>query len=113
MTRGDTNRNLVAALSYFLGFVTGLVILFGEQDDKLIRVHPMQSTIIFGFLFIANIAIGIIFAPLGIFEILGRFIDAILFIISVVVWIVSMVKAYQGEVFKWPIVGNLAENWVR
>jgi len=113
MTQGDTNRNLVAALSYFLGFITGIVILLVEKDDKFIRFHALQSTITFGGLFAVNILIGIIFAPLGIFEILGRFIDTILFIISVIIWLVSMYKAYNLQIFKWPITGKLAENWTR
>lgn len=113
MTQGDTNRNLVAALSYFLGFITGIVILLVEKDDKFIRFHALQSTITFGGLFVVNILIGIIFEPLGIFEILGRFIDTILFIISIIVWLVSMVKAYNLQIFKWPITGKLAENWTK
>src|SRR3989344_1872197 len=112
MTVYDGNRNLVAALSYFLGFVTGIVILLVEKDDKFIRFHALQSTITFGGLFIINIIIGIIFAPLGIFEILGRFIDIILFMIGVIIWIVSMFRAYSGEIFKWPISGKLAETWI-
>ena len=113
MTQGDTNRNLVAALSYLLGFITGIVILLVEKDDKFIRFHAWQSTVTFGGLFVVNILIGLIFAPLGIFEVLGRFIDTVLFVISVIIWLVSMVKAYRGKVYKWTITGKLAENWTR
>ncbi len=112
MANVDTNRNLVAALSYFLGFITGMVILFVEKDDKFVRFHAMQSTVIFGALFVVNIIIGMIFSPLGIFEVIGRFVETVLFIIAIVIWAVSMVKAYNGQVFKWPIAGKFAEKQV-
>jgi len=31
-----SDRNIVAALSYVLGFITGIVILLVEKDDKFI-----------------------------------------------------------------------------
>ena len=59
MTVYDGNRNLVAALSYFLGFITGIVILLVEKDDKFIRFHAMQSTLVFGAIFVADIILGV------------------------------------------------------
>ena len=103
--RGDPNRNLVAALSYLLGFVTGVVILLVEKDDKYIRFHAMQSVIVFGGLFIINIVLGLILPG-----ILTTIINSVIFIVFVIIWIISMIKAYQGQVFKWPIAGKLAEK---
>jgi uncharacterized membrane protein len=28
-----------------------------------------------------------------------------------VLWIILMIKAYQGEKFKLPVIGDLAEKW--
>lgn len=105
MPRGDPNRNLVAALSYLLGFVTGVVILLVEKDDKYIRFHAMQSVIVFGGLFIINIVLGLILPG-----ILTTIINTVIFIVFVIIWLVSMIKAYQGQVFKWPIAGKFAEK---
>lgn len=105
MSRGDPNRNLVAALSYLLGFVTGVVILLVEKDDKYIRFHAMQSVIVFGGLFIINIVLGLILPG-----ILTTIINTVIFIVFVIIWLVSMIKAYQGQVFKWPIAGKFAEK---
>jgi uncharacterized membrane protein len=30
----------------------------------------------------------------------------------VIIWLVAMVKAWQGELFKLPIIGDIAERWV-
>ena len=34
-------------------------------------------------------------------------------VVSLVLWIVLMVKAYQGQKFKLPLAGDLAENLAR
>ena len=112
MSKEDTNRNIVAALSYFLGFITGIIILLVEKDDKYVRFHAMQSTIIFGGFFILNIVFSIVFANLSFLGLLAKGVSTLLTVVSLVIWIVSMVKAYQGDVFKWPIVGDFAEKQV-
>ena len=109
----DTNRNLVAAVSYVLLFVTGIVILFVEEDDKFIRFHAMQSTILTGGLFILNILVGILLRPLGFFAVISDFLGILIWIVILVVAAVSFVKAYQGKVYKWPIVGDFAESKVK
>ena len=49
------NENLMAAASYLLGFVTGIIFLLIEKQSKFDRFHAMQSTLLFGGLFIVNI----------------------------------------------------------
>lgn len=111
MAQGDINRNIVAALSYFLGFITGAIILFVEKDDKYVRFHAMQSTVIFGAFFILNLLVSLLFSNFTFLNFLVQVFTTILTVITVVVWIVSMIKAYQGVVFKWPIAGKFAEKW--
>ena len=109
MVTNQSNRNLVAALSYLLGFVTGIVILLVEKDDKFIRFHAMQSTVVSGALFILSFVLGFILAPIGI---LATLVNIIISIAGIIVWIVSMVKAYQGQLYKWPIAGDFSEKQV-
>lgn len=112
MPRGDPNRNLVAALSYFLLFITGIVILLVEKEDKYIRFHAMQSLVIFGSLFIASFVLSFIFKPFGPFGIIYSFANFLIWLVTLLVWAVSMFKAYQGQMFKWPIAGDFAEKRV-
>ena len=107
MTHGDASRNLVAALSYFLGFITGIIILFVEKDDKFIRFHAMQSTVIFTSLFVINFAVNLLFG------FASGFVSGMISVISLIIWLVSMIRAYQGELFKWPIAGDFSEKQVR
>lgn len=111
MAKTDTNRNLVAALSYLLGFITGIVILLVEKDDRFIRFHAMQSTVVFGGLFVLNIIVGIIFYSSWLA--VSTVINTLISIAAVIIWIVSMIKAYQGQMFKWPVVGDFAERQVK
>ncbi len=114
MARVDTNRNLVAALSYFPVFAIflSIVILLVEKDDKFIRFHALQSLIISAGYYILNILINIIFWG-GILALIGTVLGPLLAILVFVIWVVSMIKAYQGQVMKWPLVGEFAEKRVR
>lgn len=111
MASGD--RNTVAALSYVLGFITGVVILLVERDDKFIRFHAMQSTAVTGSLFLLNIATGLILRPLGILDVLAQVVNILFWLLILVIIIISFVKTYQGKLFKWPVVGEFSEKQIR
>lgn len=113
MQSSDPNRNMVAALSYLLFFITGIVILFVENEDKFVRFHAMQSIITFGILFIFNLVFQLILEPIPIIGFLSPFAAILISTAAIVIWIVSMIKAYLGQMFKWPIAGNIAENFVK
>jgi uncharacterized membrane protein len=95
--------NVAALLSYVLGFVTGIIFYLIEKENKFVRFHAMQSIIVFGILFVLSFLLA--FVP---------FINVILLplisILSITLWIALMIKAYQGEHFKLPIAGEIAEK---
>lgn len=97
------NENLMGAASYLLGFVTGIIFLLVEKESKFVRFHAMQSTILFGGILVVNIALG--FIPL-----LGWLVGLLLSFAAFVLWIVCMWKAFQGEMYHVPYVGDLAEK---
>jgi uncharacterized membrane protein len=98
------DANVAAALSYALGFITGIVFLLVERDSRFVRFHAMQSTLAFLGLSVACVLLQSI--PL-----LGMLIAVFLVIpASAVLWLVLMFKAYQGERVKLPIVGDAAEQ---
>ncbi len=97
------NENLMGAASYLLGFITGIVMLLIEKQSKFVRFHAMQSTILFAGVFVANIALG--FVP-----ILGWLVGLFLSFAAFILWIVCMWKAFQGEMYKVPYIGEIAEK---
>jgi len=89
-------ENVAALLSYVVGWITGLIFFLIEKDSKFVKFHAMQSIITFGACAILS------FVP---------FLNWIVWILALILWIVLMVKAYQGQKFKLPGIGDLAEKW--
>jgi len=102
-TSTGLTENVAGLLCYVLGWVSGLVFLLIEQENKFVRFHAMQSIIIFGTLTIANFILGWI--PL-----IGTFFVVIISVIGFILWIVLMLKAYQGTKLKLPWSGDWLRN---
>jgi len=107
--------NVAALLSYVVGWVTGLIFFLIEKDNKFVRFHAMQSIIVFGGLtavmVILSILVSILFmARLYFIFPLFRMINVLLWLAGLILWIVLMIKAYQGEHFKLPIAGDIADK---
>lgn len=110
--RGDPNRNLVAAISYLFGFVTGFVILLIEKDDKYVRFHATQSLLLFGAVFVLNILINLILSPIDFLGVVTTLLSAIISVVTIAAWAYSMFQAFNGKVYKWPFFGPWAEKMV-
>ncbi len=95
--------NLAALLSYLAGIITGVIFILIEKENKFVRFHAMQSIFTFGFFLVANVALGFI-------PVIGWSFMPLLGLLQLVVWIILMIKSYQGEKFKLPILGDLAEK---
>ena len=95
--------NLAALLSYLLGFVTGIIFYLIEKENKFVRFHAMQSILVFGFLFVLQFILPFI-------PVIGWILLPLVSILCVVLWIILLIKSYQGEYFKLPIAGNIAEK---
>ncbi|MCX5695947.1 MAG: DUF4870 domain-containing protein [Candidatus Omnitrophica bacterium] len=95
--------NIAALLSYLLGFVSGIIFYALEKENKFVRFHAMQSIVVFAFLFVLNMVVKLL--PL-----IGWTISTLLGIIGIVIWVLLMVKAYNGEYFKLPVAGEIAEK---
>jgi uncharacterized membrane protein len=103
-TSTGLEANLAAALSYLVGFVTGIIFLLVEKENRFVRFHAMQSTLVFA----AIVAIDIL---LQIIPLLGALVVVFLVIpASAILWLFLMFKAYQGEEFKLPIIGQIAAD---
>ena len=98
------DENIAGLLCYVLGWVSGIVFLILDQENKFVRFHAVQSIIIFGVLSVLN-------GLLGWIPVLGFIVGIISGILAFVLWIVLMVKANQGERYKVRWAGDYAERW--
>jgi len=107
--------NATALLCYVLGWVTGIVFLVVDNDDRLVRFHAWQSILTFGTVtliyVLLNVLAGLFFTgpwrPLLVWTALYTLAGAASFLL----WLILMVKAYQGQRWKVPLLGELAERY--
>jgi len=102
-TSTGLDENVAGLLCYVLAWVSGIVFLLIEQENKFVRFHAIQSIVVFGILNIAGIILGWI-------PIFGGAFSAIIGVLSFILWIVLMVKAIQGTKYKLPWAGDFAEK---
>lgn len=106
------DANLAGLLAYVAGFITGIVFLVVEKDSKFVRFHAMQSVMTFLGLFIINIVVSLVLGNIPFIGLMVLFISPLLLLLGLVLWIVLMLKAYQGEWFKLPVIGDMAMKQV-
>jgi uncharacterized membrane protein len=99
-------ENIAGVLCYILVWLTGIVFLILEKESKFVRFHAWQS--IATFLPLMVIAWIFMWIP-----VIGWAISTLIWILEVILWLVLMFKAYQGEMFKLPIAGDFAEKQIK
>lgn len=105
-TQLGLTENFEAMLCYVFGWVTGVIFFIIEKESKFVRFHALQSILTF-------IGVMIIFAVLTVIPILGWLIGIVLTPVVIILWIILMVRAYKGEMWKLPVVGDMAEKQVK
>ncbi|WP_163582639.1 DUF4870 domain-containing protein [Gracilibacillus saliphilus] len=102
-TSTGLDQNVAGLLSYLVGFVTGIIFLLLEKENRFVRFHALQSIFVSVLLIVINTVLGMI--PL-----LGWLVNILIAPLTLVLWIVLMVKAYQGQYFKLPWIGDMVEQ---
>ena len=111
-------ENIAGLLCYVLGWITGLVFILIDKRP-FVRFHAMQSIITFCALHVLSFVLGIAFmlpsggVPFRFGWSLGLLLHGLLNIVGLVAWVVCMVKAFKGERYRLPVIGDLAENYAR
>jgi len=110
-TSTGLEENVAAALSYLFGWVTGLIFYLIEDENEYIRFHAMQS-ILLSVVFLVGyfalwFAFGIFFAVAPGGGILWAFLQ-LLSLAGLALVVILMIKAYNGEWFTLPVIGEIA-----
>ena len=96
-------ENVAGLLCYVLGWVSGLIFLLIDKRPW-VKFHAAQSIAVFGGLTV--IRIGLLFMS----HFLGWAIFGLIGLVSLVLWIFLMVKAYQHETVRIPIAADIADS---
>ena len=122
--------NLAAAIGYPIG-ILAIICLIMEKENRFVKFHALQSILLHVAMMIVGIGLAIVFMIIGIVlgvaaaaanSSAGGGLAGIFGLLSFLIWILILVayvgglimaavKAYNGLMYKLPIVGNLAEKW--
>jgi uncharacterized membrane protein len=108
------SENVAGLLCYLLGWITGLIFYLIDKRP-FVRFHAAQSIVVFGGLNIISYVLGMF---LGVSVMAhgwtgagtGVILIHLLHLVTFVLWIFLMVKAYQGERFRVPVAADLADQ---
>jgi uncharacterized membrane protein len=103
VSAGGLTDNIAAMLAYL--FIPAIIFLVIEPYNKnrFVRFHCFQSL----FYTLACVVVSI---ALGFIPLLGLIVGFLLGLLEFVIWVVLLLKAYQGQKFKLPVIGDMAEQ---
>ncbi len=103
-------QNMAGALAYLLGPITGILFLVVEKENRFVRFHAMQSTIMCIAWIIVSYGLRLfLYVPL-IGWIVGILISLVLGLGGFLLWIYLMWQAFQGNEFEIPVIGAFARK---
>lgn len=114
------DKKTASWFAYILSIVSAIIILATEKDDKDIRTHAWQSLVMGGFFVAVYIVLGILSAiffnpwdvvayAMGAFSIFG-FLYLIAGLGWLVITVICILKALQGDIFKIPVIYDKVKN---
>jgi len=118
---GGSENNLLAAIGYIIAVLVPLFVIFTEKkNDKFLAFHAWQSLLFSVAVFVVFVVLGIITTVLGFIpgvNVVAGLLAAcgipILMLVMVLFALFLAYKAYQGEKYKIPMIGDFAEKQVK
>ena len=124
--------NVAAALGYPIGIIA-IISLIMEKENRFVKFHALQSILLHVVIMVVGFGLGILLFIIGILLGIGATaagssavggLAGIFSLLSMLVWfaifiayigglIYGAVKAYQGSMFKLPIIGGMADKWIK
>lgn len=103
--------NIAGALTYALGFITGIIFLVVEKQSDFVKFHARQSIVVWVAYFIVNWLVGFVigFLPLALLALWG-ILSLLVSLAGLGIWIWLMYKAYQGQMYEFPVLGQFAKG---
>jgi uncharacterized membrane protein len=109
------DTNVVGALAYLAGFITGVIflVIHPYKNNSFVRFHAFQSiffNIAWVGLWIVWTIVSIILSTItrGLFGLISLRVSLLFSLAGFAIWIFLMYQAYQQKLFKLPIIGKFA-----
>jgi uncharacterized membrane protein len=97
------SANVAGLLCYVLTWVTGIIFVVLEKKSTFVKFHAWQSIMTFGVLTVAELILGWI-------PFVGWILSILIGILMFVLWIILMIQAGTGKMWKVPWAGDWAEK---
>jgi uncharacterized membrane protein len=113
---GMLSENLAGALAYFT-ILPAILFLFVEPYRKniFVRFHALQCFLYTAAIVLLGVALRLTDYVLFVIPVLGPLlvvvIDAVAALAAILLWCVLVAKAWRGEIFKIPLLGDFAERY--
>ena len=115
-TTTEIEPAVAATLSYTLGVVTGTLFLVLEKENKFVRFHAAQSIVSSVMLVVIAVGVSMASRVLAYLPFIGRvgvfFLTTGLALVTFVLWLALMYRAFSGEKWELPVAGELAKKMV-
>jgi uncharacterized membrane protein len=103
-TVGGLADNVAGALAYVTFFPAVIFLIVAPYNrSRFVRFHSFQSIIFW-------IALTVLDVVLRFFPFIGWVLADLVVLASIALWIVLLIKAYSGQMWKLPVVGDFAEQ---
>ena len=101
---GGLQDNIAGMLAY-ITFIPAIIFLMLEpyNRNRFIRFHSFQCIFL-------TVALMVIHVALFFVPIVGWAISMLVSLGAFILWIVCLIKANQGQMFKLPVIGDMAEK---
>ena len=109
-TATGLSQNMAGALAYLLGPITGILFLVVEKENRFVRFHAMQSTVLSIAWIIVSYALSFFSSVPLLGWIIGIVTSLVLGLGGFILWLLLMWKAFQGEEWELPVVGAFARK---
>ena len=112
---GLARENLAGACAYFT-FIPAIVFLLVEpyRRNRFVRFHSIQSILLCGTVIVLGALLRLAGLVVFLIPVLGPLVVALVYVVAalaaVLLWFVLVVKGFQGEMFKLPVLGDFAER---
>lgn len=106
----------VAGMLAYITIIPAIIFLVMEPYNKsrFVRFHSWQNIFFHAAWIVAWIALMILSAVLAFIPILGHLIAFLMWMVlafgGVIIWVILLIKANGGQMYKLPFIGDLAEK---
>ena len=97
------SANVAGLLCYVLGWITGIIFVVLEKKSTFVKFHAWQSIMTFGVLTVAQLVLGWI-------PFVGWILNILIGILMFVLWLILIIQAGTGKMWKVPGAGDWAER---